>query len=196
MLELITTGRLVDYETLEDRSELAAVLARKELEAAAASGEPAQLWLELSTVGDEDETARVKIDLLPAELTEILGRAGGSDIAFVFDDEALSSLLEEPEVEAHGLRGALAIAVTSAAVLAPAGMAATPQSLESQVAAQRVSSAVSSQALPAAESQVESQVRPAVESQIVRGQVVRGQVSKRFVLRGHGLQLLRSGLAR
>src|ERR687891_309733 len=122
MLELTTTGRLVEYETLEDRRELAA---------AVESGEPAQLWLELGLADGEEETARVTIDLLPAELAEILSRAGGSDIAFAFDEDALASVLGDSEVEAHGLRGALAIAVTSAAVLAPAGMAAGAQSVES-----------------------------------------------------------------
>lgn len=193
MLELTTTGRLVEYETLEDRSDLAAVLARKELEAAVESGEPAQLWLELALADGEEETARVTIDLLPAELAEILSRAGGSDVAFAFDEEALASVLGDSEVEAHGLRGALAIAVTSAAVLAPAGMAAVPQSVESAATTQRVSSAVTSQAVPAATAQVS---RAAVESQVAKSQVVRSQVSKRFVLKGHGLQLLRSGLAR
>ena len=196
MLELTTTGRLVEYEPLEDRSELAAVLARKELEAAVESGEPAQLWLELGLADGEEETARVGIDLLPAELADILSRTGGNDVAFVFDEDALAAALDEAEVEAHGLRSALAIAVTSAAVLAPAGMAAVPQSVESAAETQRVRSAVTSQALPAASRQV---ARPGVESQIVKSQVVKSQVvesqiSKRLVLKG--LVLHQSGLAR
>jgi hypothetical protein len=196
MLELTTTGRLVDYETLEDRSDLAAVLARKELEAAVESGEPAQLWLELGLAGaDEEETARVGIELLPAELADILSRTGGSDVAFVFDEDALEAALEDSEVEAHGLRSALAIAATSAAVLAPAGMAAVPQSVETAATAQRVSSAATAQAMPAAS----RQVTPAVESQVVRSQVVKGQVvksqlSKRLVFKG--LVLQHGGLAR
>jgi hypothetical protein len=192
MLELTTTGRLVEYEPLEDRSELAAVLARTDLEAAAASGQPAQLWLELAQDKD-DETARLSVELTTAQLSDILERSGGSDVAFLFDDEALASLLEEPDVEAHGLRGALAVAVTSAAVLAPTSMAAVPQSVETSAAAQRVSSAVTSQVEPSAR----SQVRPAaLETQRAKSQVVKSQVSKRFVLKGHGLQLLRSGLTR
>lgn len=191
MLELTTTGRLVEYEALEDRSELAAVLARKELEAAVESGEPAQLWLELGLANGEEDTARVGIDLLPAELAEILSRTGGSDVAFVIDEEALVAALGDAEVEGHGLKSALAVAVASAAVLAPAGMAAAPQSVESAAAAQRVSSAVTSQALPAASTQVSRQT---VESQVVRSQVVKSQVSKRLVLKS--LQLQQAGLAR
>jgi hypothetical protein len=189
MLELTTTGRLVEYEALEDRSELAAVLARKELEAAAQSGESAQLWLELGRLDDE-ETARVSVELSPAQLNEILTRAGGSDVAFLFDDEALASAFEDADVEAHGLRTALAIATVSAAVLAPTSMAAVPQSAGTQA----VRPSTSTQVQPSAESQA---ARPAaLETQRAKSQVVNTQQAKRFVLKGHGLQLLRSGLAR
>jgi hypothetical protein len=193
MLELTTTGRLVEYEALEDRSDLAAVLERKELEAAVESGERAQLWLELALADGQEETTRLTIDLQPADLAEILRRTDGSEIAFALDGAGLAAALDDPDVEAHGLRSALAIAVTSAAVLAPAGMAAVPQSVESAATTQRVSSAVTSQAVPAATAQG---ARAAVESQVVRSQVVKSQVSRQFVLKGHGLQLLRSGLAR
>ena len=44
------------------------------------------------------------------------------------DGEAVETLFGDADVEAHGLKGAIAIAVTSAAILAPAGQAAVPQS--------------------------------------------------------------------
>lgn len=197
MLELTTTSRLVEYETLEERGGLAAVLARDEVETALASGEPAQLWLELG-LADDDEAARLTIELSLADLEEILRRSNEDAIALALDRESLASVFTEPEVEAHGLRGALAIAVTSAAVLAPASMAAVPQSVESATTAQRVSSATTSQAVPAATAQVSSAQARALVSKalLAKGQVAKGQVSKNVVLKAYGLQLLRGGLAR
>ena len=197
MRELTTTGHLVERETLEPGGALTAILERSELEAARASGEAAQLWLELGLAGD-DEAARLTIDLGPADLEEILRRSDEDTIALALDGEVLASVIAEPEVEAHGLRGALAIAVTSAAVLAPAGLAAVPQSVDAATTAQRVSSATTSQAVPAATTQVSTaQARAQVSRSLVaKGQVAKGQVSKNVVLKAYGLQLLRGGLAR
>lgn len=198
MLELTTTGRLVDYAVLEAGG-LAAVLARRDLQAALESGGGAQLWLELGSAGeDSGDDARVTVDLQPSDLEEILSRSEEDEIALALDGEGLSAALEDSEVEAHGLRGALAIAVTSAAVLAPASMAAVPQTVESAVSAQRVSSAVTSQAVPAATAQVSpAAARTQVaKAQVVKGQLARAQVSTNLVLKAHGLKIVRAGLVR
>ena len=197
MLELTTTGRLVDYAVLEAGG-LAAVLARRDLQAALESGGGAQLWLELGSTGEDSDDARVTIDLQPSDLEEILSRSEEDEIALALDGEGLAAALEDSEVEAHGLRGALAIAVTSAAVLAPTSMAAVPQTVESAVSAQRVSSAVTSQAVPAATAQVSpAAARTQVaKAQVAKRQLARTQVSTNLVLKAHGLKIVRAGLVR
>jgi hypothetical protein len=198
MLELTTTGRLVDYAVLEAGG-LAAVLARRDLQAALESGGGAQLWLELGPAGEDGrDDARVTVDLQSSDLEEILSRSEEDEIALALDGDGLAAVLEDSDVEAHGLRGALAIAVTSAAVLAPTSMAAVPQTVESAVSAQRVSSAVTSQAVPATTAQVTpAAARTQVaKAQVVKGQLAKAQVSSNLVLKAHGLKIVRAGLVR
>ena len=184
MQEVKTTASLVEYDSLEGGGSVTAVLARKDVEAALEGD--AGLWFEL---GYEDEDAgRLTIDLQPADLEKILGQTEGDEVVLALDGDWVSGVFEESDVEAHGLRGALAIAVVAGAIAAPAGMAATPQ----------VSSAsVGSQATPAAQSQV---VRSQVVSSQVSSAAARPQVSKaaakasaakRLVVKQSGLKVLR-----
>src|SRR6187551_2681342 len=114
----LTTSDAVDES-------LTTIVARSVLEAALAEGESSTLWFE---VGDDEDSRRIEIDLSTADLEELLRRSG---TVFFFKRKTayeIAGLFDDPEVEAHGLKGAIAIVVTSAALLAPAGQAAVTQS--------------------------------------------------------------------
>jgi hypothetical protein len=191
MQELTTTATLVDYEALEGGSPITALLARSEFEAALEADESAQLWFELGL--DDEDTKLLTVDLDTAALEQMLRIAGGDDILVAFDGNAVTGLFAGPEVEAHGLRGALAATVAIAGIAAPTGLAAVPQTSEAAATAQRVSIAATAQTAGlAATAQVSSL---AAKAQI-SGVAAKTQISKQLVVKAAGLRLLRSGLAR
>jgi hypothetical protein len=172
MQELITPVNLVEYEALGDS--ITAVLPRRELEAARRTNETAQLWFELGSEAGEEQ-GRLTIDIASADLVEILRTSTGEDVTLALDSEAIAGLFDEPDVEAHGMRGALAIAVVTGAFMAPAGLAATPQSVSPAAKPQATSVAAKGQVSRAA---VESQVsRAGATSQVSRA-AVKSQISK------------------
>jgi pyruvate/2-oxoglutarate dehydrogenase complex dihydrolipoamide acyltransferase (E2) component len=191
MPELTTTATFTDGQF--DEEALTTIVARSVLEAALAEDEGAELWFEIGRDGD-DETARLAVELSAADLEEILRLSGADDVALALDGQYVAGLFDDdPEVEGHGLRGAIAIAVTSAAILAPAAQAAVPQATqqaEPQTTAQataQVSAATTAQVSSlAARTQATLQNRPQSKA----------QVSKAQLAKVSGLKLLRSGLAR
>jgi hypothetical protein len=183
MQELTATGNLIEYELLQERASFAAVLARSELEAALHAQEPVGLWFELGRSG-EAETTQLTLELTSTDVEEMLQSSPGDEVIVALDAGEVDRVFAD--VEAHGMRGALAIAVATAAIAAPTSLAASPQ-LSSQVSPQ-----VSSQV---AKTQVTRQiVRPAATAQ-VRAQVVKTQLHKSLVVKGAGVKLL-GGLAR
>jgi hypothetical protein len=188
MQEVATTANLVDYETLVDDS-IAAVIARSELEAALAAHEAAGLWFELEHE-DDAESRRLTLSVTSAEIEEILRFSPGDEIILALDGDQVSTLFADPDVSAHGLRGAFAIAVATAAIAAPASLAATPQ-VSSQVSPQ-ISPQVSSQiSKPATKAQVvRPGTHPAATAQ-VRSQVVKTHLNKGLVVKAAGINLLR-----
>ena len=137
---------------------LTTIVARSVLEAALAEGEPSTLWFE---VGDDEDSRRIEVDLSTADLEELLRMSGSDDVALTLDGDEIAGLFgEPPDVEAHGLKGAIAIVVTGAALLAPAGQAAVTQ----------VSPAATAQISPAATAQISpeatTQLRPAATAQV------------------------------
>ena len=137
---------------------LTTIVARSVLEAALAEGEPSTLWFE---VGDDVDSRRIEVDLSTADLEELLRMSGSDDVALTLDGDEIAGLFgESPDVEAHGLKGAIAIVVTGAALLAPAGQAAVTQ----------VSPAATAQISPAATAQISpeatTQLRPAATAQV------------------------------
>jgi hypothetical protein len=133
----------------------------------------------------------------------MLRLATGDDVVLALDGETAAGLLDDPDVEAHGLRGALAIAVATAAIAAPAGLAATPQAA-SPATTPQVSSQVSSQISAATTpqvsslvttSQVSSQVSRAAAAAQVKGLVAKTQLHKSLVVKAAGVTILRGGLA-
>ncbi len=179
----LTTSATFTGEAVDDEA-LTTIVARSVLEAALAEDEGAELWFEIGRDGD-DEPTRLAIDLSVADLEEILRLSGEDDVALTLDGAYVEGLFDEPDVEAHGLRGAIAIAVTSAAILAPAAQAAVPQATV--------------QAKPQATAQISAASTAQVSSLVAKTQVTlqnKAQVSKVQVAKVSGLRLLRSGLAR
>jgi len=170
MPQLKTTATFSGRETVDDA--LTTIVARSVLEAALREDEKAELWFDVQR---GDESVRLTVDLSTTDLEEILRLSGSDDVLLALDGEAVEGLFGEPDVEGHGLKGALAIAVTSAAILAPAGQAALPQTANAATTVQRAN--------------------PAATAQVSSAQA-RTQVSKQLVVSASGLKLLRSGLAR
>jgi hypothetical protein len=199
MQELRTAGHLVEYAALEGKGSFAAVLARTELEAALHADGSVGLWFELGHGGaGAEDTSRLTLEVTSADVERMLQSSPGDEIVVALDAEEVDGLLADSDVEAHGIRGALAIAVATAAIAAPTSLAATPQ-VSSEVSPQ-VSSQVSTEVSPqvsglVATTQVSRQVlRPASTAQ-VRAQVVRNQLHRSLVLNAAGVKVLRSGLA-
>ena len=101
MQELTTTATLVEYGTFEGGTSMTAVLPRGELEAALRADESAQFWLEVGQEGGE-ELGRLTIELTPTEIGEMLRRSSRDDVVLALDAAGVASLLEDPDVEAHG----------------------------------------------------------------------------------------------
>jgi hypothetical protein len=173
---------------------LTTIVARSVLEAALQEKESAELWFDLASE-DGEEVGRLSVDLSTTDIEELLGLSSEDEIALTLDGEAMESLFDDAEVEAHGLKGAIAIAVTSAAILVPAGQAAVPQATTQALpqATAQVSAQATAQVRPAATTQVSS---VAAKTQITlqkKAQISKIQVAK---LNGLKLKLLQSGLAR
>ncbi len=191
MQELRTAANLVDYATLEGGRSITAVLPRSQIESALYGDDSAQLWFELER--EEDDQAKLlTIDMVSGDLEEMLRRSTGDEVVLALDGDAVAGMFDDPDVEAHGMRGALAIAVTTAAIVAPAGLAATPQTASAAATAQTTSvAATSQQAGLAATAQVSSL---AAKAQI-SGVAAKTQVSKSLVVKAGGVTLLRGGIA-
>jgi hypothetical protein len=170
---------------------LTTIVARSVLEAALQEEGPAELWFELSSEDGEDVN-RLSIDLSYSDIEELLSLSSEDEIALSLDGEAVESLFDDPDVEAHGLRGAIAIGVASAALLAPGiAQAAVPQATQQDkpAATAQVSAAATAQVSSlAAKTQVTLQNKAQVSQQN------KPQMSK--VAKIGSLKLLRSGLAR
>jgi hypothetical protein len=187
MQELTTTATLVEYATFEGGSPITAILARSEFEAVLNTHESAHLWFELGLDGDE-ETTRLTLDLTPTDLEEMLRRSTGDEVSLALDGDALAGLFADPDVEAHGLRGALAATVAIAAIAAPTSLAAVPQTSEVAATAQRATAAATVQTSgTAATPQISSL---AAKAQI-SGVAAKSQISKSLVVRAGGVQLMR-----
>lgn len=178
----------VTRDTIDES--LTTIVARSVLEAALKEDESAELWFELGTENSED-VSRLSIDLSYTDIEELLRLSPEDEIALSLDGEAIESLFADPDVEAHGLKGAIAIAVTSAALLAPAGQAAVQQSVGA-AATQQATIQATTQVGVAATAQVSNLAAKAQVSSLQ----TKAQISKSQVAKVSGLKLLQSGLAR
>jgi hypothetical protein len=172
---------------------LTTIVARSVLEAALQEKEPAELWFELQG-GDGEAVNRLSIDLSYSDIEELLSMSPEDEIALSLDGEAVESLFDDADVEAHGMKGAIAIAVTSAALLTPGiAQAAVPQ------ATQQAKPAATAQVSAQATAQVGAAATAQVSSLAAKTQVSlqnKPQISKVQLAKVNGLKLLRSGLAR
>jgi hypothetical protein len=194
MQQLTRTATFTD-DRIDDEA-LTTIVARSVLEAALAEDEKAQLWFELA--GGDDETRRLAIDLSAADLEEILRLSGDADVALTLDGEDVAGLFGDEEVEAHGMRAAIAIAVTSAAILAPAGHAATTQSIGTAATTQQASVAATAQVGTQATTQVGTEATTQVANAAVTAQVAGVQAKLATSKTAHlkAYKILRYGLVR
>jgi hypothetical protein len=183
----LTTSDTVDES-------LTTIVPRGALEAALAEDESSSLWFE---VGDDQDSRRVEIELSTADIEELLRLSGSDDVALTLDGDEIAGLFDEPEVEGHGLKGAIAIAVTSAALLAPAGQAAVTQSAGVQATTQNAGvAATTQQAGVAATTQVGVEVSTQVSTTQVTTQVasVQAKLAKSNTAKLKSIKVLRGGL--
>jgi hypothetical protein len=182
MLDVTTRATFTKTE-LDDEA-LTTIVARSVLEAALAEEEGAELWFE---VGSGEESARLAVELSAGDLEELLALSGSDDVALTLDSDEIAGLFDDAEVEAHGMRGAIAIAVTSAALLAPAGQAAVTQSVGTAATTQRAGIAATTQV------STSSVQRAAVNAQTARTQA---KLKRNQVAKLQAFKILRSGLVR
>jgi hypothetical protein len=177
MLEITTTARLVDYESLAGPA--TASIGRRELEAAVAAGRSLELVLDV--VG-EAERRRLAVELSTEDAERILEEtgAGEDEVVLAFGTRELADLFDA-EVEAHGLRGALALAVAAGAIAAPSAVAASPQA-STQAAKAQVSKA-------AAKAQVST---AASKAQVAKAAAVAQVAPGAYRIEAAGIRLLRA----
>ena len=115
-----TKATLVDGRELSDG--VTATIPRAEFEAALASEEPAELFLEVTQPEGEAEGEKhdVSVRWSRADLERLLAETSGSAITLAFDRKEVERLLAGRDVEAHGFREK-ALALTVAAATATAG---------------------------------------------------------------------------
>ena len=190
MREVTTTANLVDYATLEGGRSITAVLPRSQLAAALHGDDSAGLWFDIAA--EAEEAQRLTIDVPSADIEEMLRLATGDEVVLALDADAVAGLLGDRDVEAHGMRGALAIAVVAGAIMAPTSLAATPQTSSAATTAQRAGAAATAQtAGVAATTQVSSLAAKAQVTSVA----AKTQISKSLVVKAGGVTLLRGGLA-
>jgi hypothetical protein len=186
------TAALTTSDTVDES--LTTIVARSVLEAALAEGDPARLWFE---VGDDEDSRRLEVDLSTADLEELLRMSGSDDVALTLDGDEIAGLFDDPDVEGHGLKGAIAIVVTSAALLAPAGQAAVTQSVGAAASTQGSGVAATTQGVGVAST---TQVGAAVTTQVSKARAtaqvasVQAKLARSNAAKLKNFKILRGGL--
>ena len=180
MQELSTTATFALGQPGDDV--LTAIFARSVLEAALADEADAEVWLELGS-GDGEIERRLAIELSHRDLDEVLGMSSGDEVGLSLDRETVESLFGDADVEAHLVKLPIAIVVSAAAILTPAGQAAVTQVVGTDAIAQRTSPAVS------------AEVHAAAKAEVVRVGA-RSEATKTLVVRATGVRSLHATLVR
>jgi hypothetical protein len=122
--------KLVDPAAVDAESALTATLPRSDIEAALQDDAGADLFLEIARIqnGERDDRT-VKVAWERSDLEELLGRASGDAVTLTFDPEELERMLEEPDVEAQGLREKVLVITVAAATAAGMAGSASAQLL-------------------------------------------------------------------
>ena len=188
------TAALTTSDTVDES--LTTIVARSVLEAALAEGDSPRLWFE---VGDDEDSRRLEVDLSTADLEELLRMSGSEDVALTLDGDDIAGLFDDPDVEGHGLKGAIAIVVTSAALLAPAGQAAVTQSVGAAATTQGSGVAATTQGVGVAST---TQVGAAVTTQVSKARAtaqvasVQAKLARSNAAKFNSFKILRGGLLR
>src|SRR5215211_301718 len=130
---LTAKAALVDPAALETESTaITTQIPRIEIEEAARADGPAELFLDVARVRDGDRETheiqtqqRITVSWNPDDLEKLLGSTTSDHVTLAFKPEELARMLDEPDVDAHGLReriAVLTVAATTAAGLS-AGVA-------------------------------------------------------------------------
>jgi hypothetical protein len=117
MDEVAGKAKLVDAESLDAESRaLTATIPRSHIESALADDEGADLRLEIARIqnGDRDDRV-VNVSWERADLEELLRNASGDPVTLAFDQAELERMLDDPDVEAQGLREKVAVLTVAAA---------------------------------------------------------------------------------
>ena len=128
MNETSTTAMLVGTSDMfaVRSSAITATIPRDEIAEALTSEPPAELILDVlrAVPGREDAERRtVNVAWTQEDLESLLNLPGGEAVTFYFDPAELERLLEETEVEGHGLREAAVVLSIAAAAAVGAGNA-------------------------------------------------------------------------
>jgi hypothetical protein len=119
-------ARLANDASTGSAARPAVPIRRADAEAALRSGSPIELTLDVVRRGDTS-AREVNVTWDPAELEALLDAATGDEFALVFDPAELERAIEDPDVEAQGMREKAAILTVAIAALGAAGGAsATP----------------------------------------------------------------------
>jgi hypothetical protein len=174
MQEFERIASVVGHESLDES--FAVAFPRRELESLREAGEPAQLWVELEKEGNGGPK-RITIDLTQSDIEQLLQHPNGDDVLIALDGYALHGLFDEADVEGHGLRSALAIAVVVGGLAAPAGLAANPQVSTAQAVNPQLAKAAQT-AQVANPATAQAQVSTAAARAQVSTAAAKAQVSK------------------
>jgi hypothetical protein len=128
MEEVASTPKLVDPADVDAKGALTATFPRAHIEAALQDDAGADLFLEIARIqnGERDDR-KVKVTWERSELEDLLRRASGDAVTLTFDQGELERMLDDPDVEAQGLREKVAIITVAAATAAGFAGSATAQ---------------------------------------------------------------------
>src|SRR6266496_2457810 len=127
MEEVASTAKLVDAPAFDvGGGAPTATFPRSEIEAAVQDDAGVDLFLEIARIqnGERDDRT-VKVAWERSDLEALLERASGDSVTLTFDQAELERMLDDPDVEAQGLREkALVLTIAAATAAGIAGSAA------------------------------------------------------------------------
>jgi hypothetical protein len=132
MEALTAKAALVDPATFEGGGNaITTRIPRSEVEEALRADGPSDLFIDVARVRDGDAEQReveaeqrITVSWDPDDLEKLLASSTGDEVTFAFKPEELARMLDESEVEAHGLREKVAILTVAAATAAGASAGA------------------------------------------------------------------------
>jgi len=116
MDEVASTPKLVDPADVDAKGGLTATLPRSDIEFALQDEAGADLFLEIARIqnGERDDRT-VKVAWERSELEDLLRRASGDAVTLTFSQDELERMLDDPDVDAHGLREKVVVLTIAAA---------------------------------------------------------------------------------